>query len=61
MVLLHAGLAIAIKILFFAHNSPVAKEGSGDGSDSGKGNGAPDPMGDADKAKGDSMAMLFRA
>lgn len=30
VIVLHAGLALAIKILFFAHNSPVANN-SGDG------------------------------
>lgn len=40
---LHAGLAIAIKILFFASGSPAAK-----GSPP-----LPDPMGDADRGKGD--------
>jgi hypothetical protein len=46
VVVLHAGLAIAIKILFFATGSPAAKggadppkEGGGDGGD-GKGEGA---------------------
>jgi protein YIPF1/2 len=48
---LHAGLAIAIKILFFAHGSPAAK---GDNA----GNGLPDPIGDG--AQGDDAArMLF--
>ncbi|KAF2479418.1 hypothetical protein BDY17DRAFT_257219 [Neohortaea acidophila] len=32
VVLLHAGLAIAIKILFFAHGSPAAKVPAGDDS-----------------------------
>jgi protein YIPF1/2 len=36
---LHAGLAIAIKILFFAHGSPAAK-----------GTPLPDPMGNADRS-----------
>lgn len=30
VVILHAGLAIAIKVLFFAHGSPVAKKPSGE-------------------------------
>ena len=30
MIALHAGLALAIKILFFAHGSPVAKDGGKD-------------------------------
>ncbi|KAG8414329.1 hypothetical protein J3459_014836 [Metarhizium acridum] len=30
VVILHAGLSITIKILFFAHNSPVAKKPAGD-------------------------------
>ena len=42
---LHAGLAIAIKILFFATGSPAAKD-------------LPDPMGDG-KDKGNAMAMLM--
>ena len=29
IVLLHAGLALAIKVLFFAHTSPVAKKPEG--------------------------------
>ena len=32
VVVLHAALALAIKVLFFAHNSPVAKD-SGDDKD----------------------------
>jgi len=47
---LHAGLAIAIKILFFAHGSPVAKDGSG-GSGGGDDSKLPDPMGDAGDAR----------
>ena len=45
---LHAGLAIAIKILFFAHGSPASKS-------------LPDPMGDSDKGKGkgDAVRMLM--
>jgi hypothetical protein len=35
-VVLHAGLAIAIKILFFSHKSPARSEGSGDGAESGR-------------------------
>lgn len=31
VVVLHAGLAITIKILFFAHNSPIAKKPANDG------------------------------
>ena len=46
---LHAGLAIAIKILFFAHGSPAAKGNSS----------LPNPMGDANKAKGDDARMLM--
>lgn len=42
---LHAGLAIAIKILFFAHGSPAKKDGAG-GDES-----LPDPMGDADGSR----------
>ncbi|KAF2860426.1 Yip1 domain family [Piedraia hortae CBS 480.64] len=42
VLLLHAGLAIAIKILFFAHGSPVAD----------KGGNLPDPMGDSDRTGG---------
>jgi len=33
VVALHAGLAIAIKILFFAHNSPAAKKPETDNPD----------------------------
>ena len=47
MLALHAGLAIAIKILFFAHGSPAAKGG-------GK---LPDPMGDDDKGNAARMLM----
>jgi len=43
VVALHAGLAIAIKILFFAHQSPVAKDKSGS----------------ADDKTGDAVRMLF--
>lgn len=50
IVALHAGLAIAIKVLFFAHGSPVRK-----GGDAGK---VPDPMGDAGKG-GDGAMMFF--
>lgn len=46
---LHAGLAIAIKILFFAHGSPAAKGNPK----------LPDPMGDADRGKGDDTARMF--
>ncbi|KAK5130577.1 hypothetical protein LTR16_001419, partial [Cryomyces antarcticus] len=34
VVALHAGLAIAIKILFFAHGSPALKKGTSQGDDS---------------------------
>jgi hypothetical protein len=43
VVALHAGLALAIKILFFAHNSPIAGNPQGDdtggdgGGDGGEG------------------------
>jgi protein YIPF1/2 len=37
VILLHAGLAIAIKILFFAHGSPAAKP-KDDAGDDDKGN-----------------------
>lgn len=50
MLALHAGLAIAIKILFFAHGSPARK---GDSGDAGKQ--LPDPMGDSDGGKGGMM------
>lgn len=50
VVALHAGLAIAIKILFFAHASPAIKDGSA-GS-------PPDPMGDSERAKAGGR-MLF--
>lgn len=43
VVVLHAGLALTIKILFFAHNSPVAKK----------------PAGGDDKPAGDKPAFLF--
>ncbi|ODH50141.1 hypothetical protein GX48_03697 [Paracoccidioides brasiliensis] len=33
VILLHAGLAIAIKILFFAHGSPVSEKGKDKGKD----------------------------
>nr|OQO25204.1 hypothetical protein B0A51_07966 [Rachicladosporium sp. CCFEE 5018] len=49
VIALHAGLAIAIKVLFFAHASPLAK-GTPAGS-------IPDPMGDAGKS-GDSRVMF---
>ena len=49
---LHAGLAIAIKILFFAHGSPAVKGGSGDA-----GKEAPDAGSDADGANGRMMFM----
>lgn len=39
VVALHAGLALAIKILFFAHNSPIASGGDGGGSDDKGGDG----------------------
>ena len=62
VVLLHAGLAIAIKILFFAHGSPVSDKAPSDGGKSSGGGSSPDPMGDHDKSKGgDAMAMMFRA
>ncbi|KAK0776765.1 hypothetical protein LTR02_013185 [Friedmanniomyces endolithicus] len=51
VIALHAGLAIAIKILFFAHQSPAAKSGQSTG-------GAPDPLGDSERA-GQAMAMLL--
>ncbi|KAK0787251.1 hypothetical protein LTR75_012953 [Friedmanniomyces endolithicus] len=51
VIALHAGLAIAIKILFFAHQSPAAKGGQSVG-------GAPDPLGDSERA-GQTMAMLL--
>ncbi|KAK0303186.1 hypothetical protein LTR01_008196 [Friedmanniomyces endolithicus] len=51
VIALHAGLAIAIKILFFAHQSPAAKGGQSVG-------GAPDPIGDSERA-GEAMAMLL--
>ena len=44
---LHAGLAVAIKILFFAHGSPPAAKN------------LPDPMGDNDKKQGDAVRMLM--
>ncbi|KAG5923861.1 hypothetical protein E4U61_002324 [Claviceps capensis] len=43
VVVLHAGLAITIKILFFAHNSPAMKK----------------PAGDGDKPVGDKPAALL--
>ncbi|KAK5674952.1 hypothetical protein LTR17_022416 [Elasticomyces elasticus] len=52
VIALHAGLAIAIKILFFAHQSPAAKVGK-------PAAGAPDPIGDSDKAGGSVVAMLL--
>ncbi|RMY66559.1 hypothetical protein D0863_08346 [Hortaea werneckii] len=62
VVLLHAGLAIAIKILFFAHGSPVSDKAPSDGGKPSGGGSSPDPMGDHDKNKGgDAMAMMFRA
>ncbi|KAK0934420.1 hypothetical protein LTR29_014011 [Friedmanniomyces endolithicus] len=51
VIALHAGLAIAIKILFFAHQSPAAKGGQSAG-------GAPDPLGDSERA-GQAMPMLL--
>ncbi|KAK4541678.1 hypothetical protein LTR36_007822 [Oleoguttula mirabilis] len=52
VIALHAGLAIAIKILFFAHGSPAAK-----GS---KGGDLPDIIGDGTKGgSGDAARMLF--
>lgn len=53
VVVLHAGLSLTIKILFFAHNSPVAKKPAGGDAPSG---GAPSggaPVG------GDKPAFLF--
>lgn len=50
VVALHAGLAIAIKILFFAHGSPAVKKSPA--AD------LPDPMGDSDKAN-NGARMLF--
>lgn len=44
VICLHAGLALAIKILFFAHGSPVAR---------GPGEGGPDNQGD------DSTPLMF--
>ena len=32
IVLLHAGLSVAIKVLFFAHGSPALEDGDGGGS-----------------------------
>ena len=46
---LHAGLAIAIKILFFAHGSPASKA-------AGK---LPDPMGDGTPKDGETMRMIM--
>ncbi|KAG5954871.1 hypothetical protein E4U58_007421 [Claviceps cyperi] len=43
VLVLHAGLAITIKILFFAHNSPAVKK----------------PAGDGDKPVGDNPAALL--
>lgn len=54
---LHAGLAIAIKILFFASGSPVSQAGDDKGA-------SPPPEGGAegDKDKGDRLVrMLFGA
>ena len=50
VIALHAGLAIAIKILFFAQGSPAAK---GDAA-------LPDPMGEADDAKNNAMRFMMR-
>ena len=50
VIALHAGFAIAIKVLFFAHQSPAAKGGKAGG-------GAPDPIGDSEKAN-EMMRML---
>ncbi|KAK6441784.1 hypothetical protein LTR95_001978 [Oleoguttula sp. CCFEE 5521] len=49
VIALHAGLAIAIKVLFFAHASPLAKGTPASG--------IPDPMGDAGKG-GDGRLMF---
>ena len=52
VVVLHAGLAIAIKILFFAHGSPAVKGG--------KGSDLPDIIGDGSKGNaGDATRLLF--
>lgn len=37
VVVLQAGLAVAIKVLFFSHGSPAKKGGGGDGGDAGDG------------------------
>lgn len=62
VIALHAGLAIAIKILFFAHGSPAAKGGPGSGA--GKQPAEMPPKGDAkpgdDAAAGDGVAMFAR-
>ncbi|KAK5175400.1 uncharacterized protein LTR77_000539 [Saxophila tyrrhenica] len=50
VLVLHAGLAIAIKILFFAHGSPAAKDGTQ----------LPDPIGDGNKDAGSVVRMLLR-
>lgn len=53
VVLLHAGLAITIKFLFFAHKSPISKKKQG-GSGSGRVGGGDDD----DDAEDDRVKML---
>jgi len=50
LVALHAGLAIAIKVLFFAHGSPALKDG---------GPKAPEPAKPGDDAPKDGQRMLL--
>lgn len=52
VLVLHAGYAIAIKVLFFAATSPV---GPKDGKEAGNIGG-----GDGDDKKGDMLRMLLR-
>ncbi|KAK5112366.1 hypothetical protein LTR62_004329 [Meristemomyces frigidus] len=52
VIALHAGLAIAIKVLFFAHNSPALKGGKGASG------GTPATGGDSGKDM-EAMALLF--
>jgi protein YIPF1/2 len=53
VVVLHAGMAVAIKVLFFSHGSPAKSGGGGDGNTIGGG-------GDAAGGDGDAAGRMFR-
>lgn len=60
VVLLHAGLAITIKFLFFAHKSPISKKKQG-GSGGGRVGGGGDDDDDAEDDRVKVLRLLLRA